>query len=58
MARSLTSQLYRAARISNTLSAIASGNPHRMARRGANIVIGRTAARLGLFRLLFGGRRR
>lgn len=43
--RSLTSQLYRAARISNNLSAIASGNPRRMARRAKNVAVGRALGR-------------
>jgi hypothetical protein len=39
--RSLTSQLYRAARISNNISAIASGNPRRIARRAKNVAVAR-----------------
>ena len=39
--RSLTSQLYRAARISDNISAIASGNPRRVARRAKNVALGR-----------------
>lgn len=51
--RSLTSQLYRAARLSNNLSALASGNPTRIARRTRNIVIGRTLGRAGFWRWLW-----
>jgi hypothetical protein len=39
--RTFTSQLYRAARISNNISAIASGNPRRVARRAKNVALGR-----------------
>lgn len=51
--RSLTSQLYRAARISNDVSAITSGNPHRIARRARNKAKGRLLARAGFFRWLW-----
>jgi hypothetical protein len=51
--RSLTSQLYRAARLSNTISAVASGNPKLMARRAKNIAVGRALARAGLWRRLW-----
>jgi hypothetical protein len=51
--RSFTSQLYRAARISNTMSAVASGKPGRVATRGKNIVIGRTLGRAGVWRRLW-----
>ena len=39
--RSFTSQLYRAARLSNNISAIASCNPRRIARRTKNVALGR-----------------
>lgn len=51
--RSLTSQLYRAARISNDLSAIASGNPKRISRRAKNILLGRALGRAGVWRQLW-----
>ncbi|HLH66800.1 MAG TPA: hypothetical protein VKV27_13970 [Solirubrobacteraceae bacterium] len=51
--RSLTSQLYRAARISNNLSAIASGNPRRVTRRAKNVVVGRALGRSGFWRWLW-----
>jgi hypothetical protein len=51
--RSLTSQLYRAARISDSLSALASGNPKRVARRTKNVVLGRTLGRAGVWRRLW-----
>lgn len=47
--RSLTSQLYRAARTANTVSAVASGNPKRIARRARNVAVGRTLGRLGFW---------
>jgi hypothetical protein len=50
---SFTSQLYRAARLSATTRAIASGNPRRMARRGRNIVVGRALGRAGFWRRLW-----
>ena len=43
--RSFTSQLYRAASVSATTRAIASGNPTRMARRAKNIAVGHTLAK-------------
>jgi hypothetical protein len=49
--RTFTSDLYRAARISNNLSAIASGNPRRMTHRARNVAIGRALfGRRGLLR--------
>jgi len=51
--RSFTSQLYRAARLSNTIGAVASGKPRRVATRGKNIILGRALARGGFFRRLW-----
>jgi len=51
--RSLTSQLYRAARISNNISAVMSGNPRRAARRARNVVVGRALGRGGFWRWLW-----
>jgi hypothetical protein len=45
--RSFTSELYRAARFSNNISAIASGNPRRVARRAKNVAVGRALGRGG-----------
>lgn len=56
--RSLVSQLYRTARLANDVSVITSGNPHRMARRAKNKMLGRAMARGGIWRLLWGGGRR
>jgi hypothetical protein len=50
----LHSKLYRAARLSNTLHAIA--NPKRAPRRLKNIVVGRLLARAGVFGRMWGGR--
>ena len=46
--RSFTPQLYRAARMSNNISAIASGNPPRVARRAKNVALCRALGR-GVF---------
>ena len=51
--RSLTSQLYRAARLSNSLGAIASGSPRRVATRAKNVALGRALGRAGVFRRLW-----
>jgi hypothetical protein len=40
-----------------TRPTIPSGNPRRIARRARNIAVRTIAAKLGLFRALFGGRR-
>jgi hypothetical protein len=54
MARSsFTRSLYRAARISNNVSALASGNPKRIARRGKNIVVGRSLGKAGVWSRLW-----
>jgi hypothetical protein len=52
--RGLVSQLYRTARLANDVSAVTSGNPHRIARRAKNRIVGRAMARAGLWRLLWG----
>ena len=51
--RSFTSQLYRAARLSDSLGALASGNPRRVATRGKNIAVGRLLGRAGVWRRLW-----
>lgn len=51
--RSITSQLYRAARISNDISAAASGNPRRVARRAENKLVGRELGKAGAWRRLW-----
>ena len=51
--RGLVSNLYRAARIANDVSAITSGNPRRMSRRARNVIVGRALGRAGLWRALW-----
>lgn len=54
MARSnLTRSLYRAARVSNNVQTIASGNPKRIARRAKNVAVGRALGRAGVWRSLW-----
>lgn len=51
--RSFTSQMFRAARLSATASALASGNSKRIARRAKNVTVGRAMAKAGVFRRLW-----
>ena len=51
--RGFVSEMYRAARLANDVSTIASGNPNRVARRVKNRIVGRALARAGLWRLLW-----
>lgn len=51
--RSLTSQLYRAARLSNDVGAVASGNPQRVVRRAKNKALGRAIGRAGIWSRLW-----
>lgn len=53
MARNLTRSLYRAARLSNNVSTLASGNPKRIARRAKNVAVGRGLGRAGVWRSLW-----
>jgi hypothetical protein len=48
--RSVTSPLYRTARISNTISTAASGNPRQMVHRARNVAAGRRLGRSGFWR--------
>jgi hypothetical protein len=48
--RSFSSELYRAARISNDIGAAASGNPRRIARRAKNVALGRAGVWRRLWR--------
>jgi hypothetical protein len=52
--RGFVSSLYRAARLANDVSVLASGNPNRIARRARNKIVGRAMARAGIWRLLWG----
>jgi hypothetical protein len=45
----LTSWLFKAARLSADLDALASGDPKRMGRRGKNKLVGRSLGRVGLW---------
>jgi hypothetical protein len=49
----LTSLLFRAARLSATAGALASGHPKRIVRRVKNITVGRVLARAGVWRRLW-----
>ncbi len=51
--RGLVSELYRTARIANDVSALASGNPTRIARRAKNVILGRALGRAGVWRALW-----
>jgi hypothetical protein len=51
--RGLVSDLYRAARIANDVSALASGNPSRITRRAKNVILGRALGRAGVWRALW-----
>jgi hypothetical protein len=51
--RSLSSQLFRAARATDTFEALASGNPKRIRRRAVNIAKGRALGRSGFWRSLW-----
>lgn len=52
------STLYTAARRLGDMQALASGDPRRIARRASNVLVGRTLARSGMWRLLWGPRSR
>jgi hypothetical protein len=52
--RSLTSTLYSAARLSNSISAVASGKPRRVAHRTKNVIVGRALGGGGVWRRLWG----
>lgn len=51
----LRSRLYTAARTLGTIEALASGSPRRIGRRAVNLAVGRTLARGGVWRRLWGG---
>jgi len=51
--RSLSSQLFRAARVVDDVEAVASGNPKRMRRRAKNVIVGRALGRAGVWRRLW-----
>jgi hypothetical protein len=51
--RSFTRQLYRAARLSNNISAVASGKPGRVVHRAKNVAVGRALGKAGFWRRLW-----
>lgn len=51
--RSFTSRAYQVARLSNDISALASGNPRRIVRRAKNKAVGRALGRGGFWRWLW-----
>jgi hypothetical protein len=51
--RGLVSELYRAARLANDVSVLASGNPRRISRRAKNVILGRALGRAGVWRALW-----
>ena len=51
--RSLSSQLFRAARIADDVEALESGNPRRIRRRAKNVILGRALGRAGFWRSLW-----
>ena len=51
--RSVSSQLFRAARVADDVEAAASGNPKRIERRAKNVAVGRALGRAGVWRKLW-----
>ena len=51
--RSLSSQLFRAARIMDDVEAVESGNPKRAVRRAKNVALGRSLGRASVWRRLW-----
>ena len=51
--RGFVSEMYRAARLANDVSALASGNPSRIARRARTTIVGRALGRAGVWRSLW-----
>jgi len=51
--RSLSSQLFRAARITDDIEAAASSNPKRIGRRAKNVAVGRALRKAGVWRRLW-----
>ncbi len=51
--RSLSSQLFRAARVADDVEALESGNPRRARRRAKNVIVGRALGRAGVWRRLW-----
>ena len=51
--RSLSSQLFRAARVVDDIEAVSSGKPKRIGRRAKNVALGRALGRAGFWRRLW-----
>lgn len=51
--KSLSSQLFKAARITDDIEAAASGNPKRIERRAKNVAVGRTLRKAGVWKRLW-----
>lgn len=49
----LTSKLFKAARFSANVSALTSGKPSKMLRRGKNVMVGRALGKAGIWRRLW-----
>jgi hypothetical protein len=50
---SLSSQLFGAARVTDDVEAVESGNPRKMVRRGKNVILGRALGKAGFWRRLW-----
>jgi len=53
----LSTPLYRAARLSRDVEALASGDPSKMVRRGKSKIVGRALDKLGFWKMLWVWRR-
>jgi hypothetical protein len=51
--RSLSSRVFRAARVTDGIEAAASGNPDRIERRAKNVGLGRLLGRAGVWRRIW-----
>jgi hypothetical protein len=54
MAKSFASSLFKMARTVDNVETVASGNPEKIARRAKNVALGRTLAKKGFWKMLFG----
>jgi hypothetical protein len=51
--RSLSSKLFRAARVVDDVEAVETGDPKRMARRAKNVAVGKALGKAGVWRRLW-----